>query len=417
MFFWYRFFTYLFYPLAPIYLYFRKIRKKEDSISYKEKLSKIEIPRGEGFLIWFHAASVGESMSILPLIESYVKEKKIDKILLTSITLSSGKILKKRFSQNAKVIHQFLPLDISFWNKKFLEHWRPNLSVFIDSEIWPNLISQINKKKIPLLLLNARITKKSFLKWKFVINFAKKIFEKFDLCIASGTESENYLKILGAKNIKKIGNLKFSQSKLELKNKSNPRIKKFLINKKIMFSAISTHAGEELLCGKVHSNLKKKYKNIISIIIPRHVHRAHEIKEELNSNGLKVHLHSSNRPMNKDTDIYLVDTFGETKAFLRLSKIAFMGKSIHAFGGQNPLEAARLGNRIIHGPNIENFVEVYDFLKKHGISSKINSYNDLKNLVVKFERKKNYSQQIIKKLTYTGNQILINNEKEINKYF
>ena len=184
-----------------------------------------------------------------------------------------------------------------------------------------------------------------------------------------------------------------------------------------MFSAISTHAGEELLCGKVHSNLKKKYKNIISIIIPRHIHRAHEIKEELNSNGLKVHLHSSNRPMNKDTDIYLVDTFGETKAFLRLSKIAFMGKSIHAFGGQNPLEAARLGNRIIHGPNIENFVEVYDFLKKHGISSKINSYNDLKNLVVKFERKKNYSQQIIKKLTYTGNQILINNEKEINKYF
>ena len=137
------------------------------------------------------------------------------------------------------------------------------------------------------------------------------------------------------------------------------------------------------------------------------MYRAYEIKEELNLNGLKVHLHSLNRPINKNTDIYMVDTFGETKAFLKLSKIAFMGKSLHGFGGQNPLEAARLGNRILHGPNTE----------KHGISTKINSYKDLKNLVVKFDRKKNYSQQIIKKLTYTGNQILINNEKEINKYF
>jgi 3-deoxy-D-manno-octulosonic-acid transferase len=174
MYFWYRLFTYLFYPFAPIYLYFRKIRKKEDSISYREKLSKIEISREEGFLIWFHVASVGEAMSILPLIESCMGEKKINKILLTSITLSSGKILKKRFNQNAKVIHQFLPLDISVWTSKFLEHWKPNLSIFIDSEIWPNLISQISEKKIPLLLINARITKKSFKRWKLIISFAKK---------------------------------------------------------------------------------------------------------------------------------------------------------------------------------------------------------------------------------------------------
>ena len=124
MYFWYRFFTYLFYPFAPIYLYFRKIRKKEDSISYKEKLSTIKVSRKEGFLIWFHVASVGEAMSILPLIESCMEEKKINKILLTSITLSSGKILKKRFNQNAKVIHQFLPLDVSVWTSKFLESFR-----------------------------------------------------------------------------------------------------------------------------------------------------------------------------------------------------------------------------------------------------------------------------------------------------
>ena len=146
------------------------------------------------------------------------------------------------------------------------------------------------------------------------------------------------------------------------------------------------------------------------------MHRANEIKQELSLNGLKVHLHTLGKPVSGDTDIYLVDTFGETKFFLKLSKIAFMGKSIYSSGGQNPLEAARLGNRIIHGPNIENFAEVYDFLGKQGISTKIKSYKGFENLVIKFDKKKNYSQQIIKKLAYTGNQILLNNEKEINKY-
>ena len=155
MYFWYKLFTYLFYPFAPIYLYLRKLRKKEDVARYREKLSKINIKRENGFLIWFHMASVGEAMSILPLIEDCIEEKKIDKILLTSITLSSGKILEKIFKQNTKVIHQFLPLDIPILTKKFLEHWKPNLSIFIDSEIWPNLILQIEEKKIPLLLLNA----------------------------------------------------------------------------------------------------------------------------------------------------------------------------------------------------------------------------------------------------------------------
>ena len=206
---WYKILTYLFYPFAPIYLKFRKLKKKEDAERYKEKLSIINLPRGDGFLIWFHVASVGEAMSILPLIDKYIQEQKINRILITSITLSSGKVLEKKFNQNQKVIHQFLPLDVPIYTNKFLEHWKPNLSIFIDSEIWPNLILQTNKKKIPLLLINARITKKSFSRWKLIKNFAKKIFEKFDVCIVSNKESENFLKILGAKNIKSYGNLKF----------------------------------------------------------------------------------------------------------------------------------------------------------------------------------------------------------------
>ena len=400
--------------ISPIIIIYRIIKNKEDPKRFLEKIGKFKKNKNNN-LIWFHGSSVGEILSIIPLIEKFEKRKNIKKILITSNTLSSAKIIKNL--KLKKTFHQFFPLDTEFLVEKFLNHWKPKAVFFIESEIWPNMIIKIKEKNIPLILLNARITKKSFKKWTKILSFSKKIFNKFDLCLGQNDKTCNYLKILGARNIKKIGNLKFSQSNLELKKQPSLKIKKILKNKKVIFSAISTHEGEELLCGKVHSNLKKHYKNIISIIIPRHVHRAQEIKEELNSNGLNVHLHSSNRPINKNTDIYIVDTFGETKAFLKLSKIAFMGKSIHGFGGQNPLEAARLGNRIIHGPNIENFVEVYDFLKKHGISTKINSYKDLKNLVVKFDRKKNHSQQIIKKLTYTGNQILINNEKEINKYF
>ena len=413
MLFFYRLAINFIFLISPIIIIYRIFKKKEDPKRFLEKIGKFKKSSNNN-LIWFHGSSVGEILSVIPLIEKLEKRNNIKKILITSNTLSSAKIIKKL--KLKKTFHQFLPLDTNFLVEKFLNHWKPKAAFFIDSEIWPNMVLKIKEKNIPLILLNARITKKSFQKWNSINNFSKKIFNKFDLCLSQNNISSNYLKILGAKNIKKIGNLKFSQSTSELKDKSNLKIKKLFKKKKIVFTAISTHKGEELLCAKVHNNLKKKYKNIVSVIVPRHIHRADEIKEELNLNGLKVHFHSSNNTIKNDTDIYLVDTFGETKSFLKLSKVAFMGKSIHGYGGQNPIEAARLGNRIIHGPNIENFIEVYHFLKKHGISTKIKTYKDLEKLVVKFNRKKNYSNQIIKKLAYTGKQILLNNEKEINKY-
>ena len=414
MLFFYRLTINFIFIISPIIIIYRILKKKEDPKRFLEKIGKFSKKNTNNNLIWFHGSSVGEILSIIPLIENLEKRKNIKKILITSNTLSSAKIINKL--KLKKTFHQFFPLDAEFLVEKFLNHWKPKAVFFIESEIWPNMILKIKEKNIPLILLNARITKNSFKKWNSILSFSKKIFSEFDLCLGQNNKTCNYLKALGAKNIKKIGNLKFSQSKSELKNKLNLKIKKNLRKKKIIFSAISTHKGEELFCAKVHVNLKKKYKNIITIIIPRHINRANEIKEELNSNNLNVHLHTSKRAININTDIYLVDTYGETKSFLKLSRITFMGKSIYATGGQNPLEAARLGNRIIHGPNIENFTEVYEFLKKHRISKKIRSYKDLENLVVKFDQKKNYSQQITKKLAYIGNQILLNNEKEINKY-
>ena len=176
MYFWYKFLTYLFYPLSSVYLFLRKLKKKEHTSRYKEKLSKIDIERNNGFLIWFHVASVGEGLSVLPLIENLDKEEKVKKILITTITLSSAEVLKKKLINNNKVIHQFLPFDVPKFTIKFLNHWSPNLSIFIDSEIWPNLIFDIKKKKIPLMLINARITKKTFSRWIYLKKFSKEIF-------------------------------------------------------------------------------------------------------------------------------------------------------------------------------------------------------------------------------------------------
>ena len=419
MYLWYRFFTYLFYPFAPIYLYYRKIRKKEDPIRYKEKLSKINITRGEGFLIWFHVASVGEAMSILPLIDSCIEEKKINRILITSITLSSGKILEKRFSNNPKINHQFLPLDITFLINKFLKHWKPNLTILIDSEIWPNLILKISESKIPLLLINARITKKSFNRWKFSKNFAKKIFEKFDLCIASNKESEEFLKILGSKNIKNYGNLKFSNIKPNTKKSDSNFLNK--IKDRKIWCAASTHPSEEIICAETHIKIKKNYSKLLTIIIPRHVDRVKTIKEELIKFNLNVILSTGINNFDDNTDIILIDSYGESLKFYNISKYVFLGKSLVKSlakdSGQNPIEPARLGCKILHGPYVSNFVETYDYLKKLGVTKKVNNSDELGlSLVEELERDEPKNQEIAGKIENYGQNILNNVIMELKKY-
>ena len=420
MYFWYKILTYLFYPFAPIYLYFRKLKKKEDPKRYKEKLSKISITRGDGFLVWLHVASVGEAMSILPLIDNFIKDEKINKILITSITFSSGKILEKRFNKNLKIVHQFLPLDIIVLTNKFLNHWKPNLSIFIDSEIWPNLILQIKEKKIPLLLINARITNKSFNRWKLVINFAKKIFEKIDLCIASNKESEKYLKILGAKNIKNYGNLKFSNINTELNKKFDSDFSEKIKNRKI-WCAASTHPTEEILCARLHLEIKKKFNNVLTIIIPRHIERVKKISDELFDLNLKVVLSSKLNQINDNTDILLIDSYGEARKFYNISQYVFLGKSLveslKGNSGQNPIEPARLGCKIFHGPNVSNFVEIYEYLKTLGVAKQVNNADELSlSLVEEFKDDKPKNLEIITKIENYGQNIFNNVIIELKKY-
>jgi len=416
MYFWYRLLTYLFYPLSNFYLILRKINKKEHISRYKEKLSKINIRRDSGFLIWFHVASVGEALSILPLVESLEKEEKIKKILITSITLSSSEVLKKRINEYKKTIHQFLPLDIPIFVNKFLDHWSPNMSIFVDSEIWPNLILQIKKKNIPLILINGRITKKTFNRWNVLKNFSKKIFEKFDLCLVANNETEKYLNILGAKNIKNHGNLKFTNTKLNYEKNLNLTLLNKIKHRKI-WCAASTHSTEEIFCAKTHLELKKNYENILTIIIPRHIDRIKKIEGDLSKFNLKIVLYSNLNEIQNDTDVLLVDAYGESLKFFNLSKCVFLGGSLIKHGGQNPIEASRLGCKIFHGPNINNFTEIYDYLKSIDVTIQVRSPDELnQSLVEELRADKPNNNHIMEKIENYGENILNNVIKELKKY-
>ncbi len=395
---------------SPLIFFFRILKKKEDPIRFKEKLCFFTKKKTKGHLVWFHGASVGEILSIIPLIEKLEKNKKISQILITSNTLSSSKILLDL--KLKKTIHQFFPIDTNYHTLRFLDYWKPSIAIFIDSEIWPNMISNIKKKSTSLVLLNARISKKSFNKWSKVNHITKNIFQKFDLCLSSSIQSEKYLRLLGAKKTKYIGNLKFSQTE---KNEDiiNNSLKKFFSSKKI-WCASSTHQNEELLCALTHKKLKKKYKNLLTIIIPRHINRTNSIVNEIKKLGLVVHTHESKNKIKKNTDIYLVNSYGKTKSFLKICKTVFLGGSIIRHGGQNPLEAARFGCKILHGPNVWNFHEIYSLLNKNNVSKKIKNLDQMTLNIDKMLKNKVDPQTIkiiIKKL---GDKILKSTLKEVN---
>ena len=399
--------------ISPLIIILRLIKKKEHPIRFKEKFCFFPIKRGNGKLVWFHGSSVGEILSIIPLVEKLEKNKSIKKILITSSTLSSSKVLTK--FKLKKTVHQFFPIDANFLTKKFLDYWNPAIAIFVESEIWPNMLINVKKKSIPLVLLNARITKESYKKWKMISLLSKFLFESFDISFPQNHETKKYLNSLGVKKIKFLGNLKFSESKTQKNSALNKNIEKTFKSRKI-WCAVSTHNGEEKICAEAHQKLKKKYKKLLTVIIPRHVHRVNNIYKEVNNMGFKVQIHSKKSKIKKDTDIYLVDTYGETKSFFKICNTVFLGGSIVNHGGQNPLEPARLGCKILHGPNIQNFTEVYRLLNKENLSFKFYNTNQLaKSVAQSLNKNMNFSKKIAK-LKKIGSDILHHTSAEIN-YF
>ena len=392
---------------SPIIVIVRILKNKEDKFRFKEKFCLFSKKRGGGKLIWFHGSSVGEILSVIPVIKKYENDKSISKILITSSTLSSSKVLEKiKFK---KTIHQFYPIDHIFFSKRFLSHWKPDVAIFLESEVWPSMFKSIKNNNILLILLNARITKKSFNRWNKVKKFSYSIFSLVDKAYSQNLETKDYLKKLNVKNIKSTGNLKFIEHDMLEINRTDKKL--FIQFKKYKtFVAASTHNTEELFAAKTHILLKKKIKNIITIIIPRHIHRVDQIISQISGLGLNIVSHKSNKKKLRNIDIYLVDTFGESKKFYKLATTVFLGGSIIKRGGQNPLEPARFGAKILHGPNTDNFKDVYKYLNQLKISSTINSPQQCANSII---FKKNMKK--VKKMKFLGTTILKKTLNELDK--
>ncbi len=416
----YRLITIFLYPFFIILIYLRKLFNKEDHIRYKEKIfvSKFFPDRDEKKkLIWFHAASIGEVQSIFPLIEQLNDEKKNLEFLITTVTLSSGNIVKKKYVGYKNIKHRYFPLDVNFLIKSFLNKWKPNLVIFIDSEIWPNLILEIKKRKTPIALINGRITKKTFNKWMLISKFAKQIFNSFDLCLASSEDSENNLKMLSVKNLMYIGNIKFS-GEVEKRDLVDKNLE--ILKEKNFWCAASTHKGEENICLKTHINLKKTYSDLVTVIIPRHINRCIEISDLCKKYNLSSQILNDKELIKNKREIIIINSFGALSKFFNYSKSVFIGKSmikkLEKVSGQNPIEAAKLGCKIYHGPYVYNFKEIYDLLKSYEISEEVNNEKDLyEKLDRDLKNLENDEGRATNIINDMGKKILDGTTKEINK--
>ena len=414
----YNFLIKIFYIPYCFLILLRRFYNKEHKEKFREKIFSNKKSRAPGFLFWFHAASIGELNSIIPIIEFFLKKNIKFKFLITTVTISSFYEFEKKFKGNERIYHQFLPYDSKNLVEKFLNKWKPDIISFVDSEIWPNFFFKIKEYKIPLILLNARITKKTFNRWKIVRNFATEVFNSIEVSISSNKETIDYLNYLKAKNIKFFGNIKFCSSINTETSKKNNNIQFERIVKKEKWCAVSTHPDEELFCANVHKLISKSYKNILTIIIPRHINNINKISSNLKKLGLKVQIKNENDIIDDTVDIVLVNYYGSVKKYLENIKQIFIGKSLlkklRRVGGQNPIDAAKMGCHIFHGPYVYNFKEIYDYLNIKKISEEVDKPDILaKKLTQNFKDQTNTSRNNKDSLEEHGKYIF---ENVINEY-
>jgi 3-deoxy-D-manno-octulosonic-acid transferase len=399
--------TTVFYYLLYPYLYFRILRKKECPLRYKEKLGISLKVRNNGYLIWFHCSSIGELKSIFPIIDHYLKK---NQILVTTSTLGSNEVFQKKYYNTKNITHQYAPIDSPQIIKKFFKKWNPNIIFFTESEIWPNQIFYAKNNNIPIILLNARISNKSFTKWKLIKSSMNRILNCFAIILCQSNESANHFNYFETNNIKMLGNLKFI-----VPEDLEPLEDNLNLQKRLIFIALSTHATEEEVCIKIHTSLKSQYPNLLTIIIPRHINRIHEIQKIIVNTKINFLITESLDNFENNTDILIINSYGNTKKILKLSKYVFIGGSLVKHGGQNPIEVAYNNSLIFHGPHVHNFTEIYNFLNKENIAFKINSGAELTEQLK--EKINDYQKENIKeKIIRMGDEILSSTIKELDQY-
>ncbi|ODR97854.1 hypothetical protein AUC69_01460 [Methyloceanibacter superfactus] len=359
----YRLATKLAAPVAPAILAWRTRRGKEEPDRHAERYGRASAPRPSGFLAWFHAASVGEVNAALPVIDAIARERPDIRLLLTTATVTSARLARERLPKGA--IHQFVPLDRQSYIRRFLAHWRPELAVLVESEIWPNLVLETKAEKIPLLLINGRMSMSSFKAWRRRPGISRPLFSAFDLVLAQNDSLAERFAQLGVTDSRNAGNLKADAPPPPVNAEDKAQLTAALAGRPVWLAA-STHPGEEEVIAAAHTLMKRTLPDLLTIIVPRHPDRGPDIVELLRASGLKAMLRSGGGMPETGTDVYVADTIGELGLFYALAPVAVIGGSMVARGGQNPVEAIKLGAAVLTGPNWQNFRDSYAELLKAG---------------------------------------------------
>jgi 3-deoxy-D-manno-octulosonic-acid transferase len=358
----YRLLTALLSPLAPALISRRLKHGKENPARLDERYGRSKLVRPRGALVWVHGASVGELLAVIPLIER-IREKGFA-VLCTSCTVTSANVAEQRLPPGA--IHQFVALDAPRFVRRFLDHWRPDLAIFVESDLWPNLVMTTARRSIPLIVVNGRVSERSFNRWRRIPGTIGALLRRFDLCLAQSAAHAGRFRDLGAPRVTTTGNLKLDVPEPPAEPDSLAALKDAIGERTIMVGA-STHAGEETLLIEAHRRLRNSFPRLLTIIAPRHPERGPGIIEIARAADLEARLRSRGELPAALTDIYVADTLGELGLIYRLAPIVFVGGSLASHGGQNPIEAIKLGAAILHGPHVWNFAEIYDALDKaHG---------------------------------------------------
>jgi 3-deoxy-D-manno-octulosonic-acid transferase len=357
----YRKLSFAMVPLAPALIKRRLKLGKEDPKRVGERRGMSDDVRPHGPLVWIHGASVGEVLAAAALIE---KLRALNlRILLTSGTVTSAAIVAKRFP--ADVIHQYVPYDAPRYVTRFLDHWRPSLALFIESDLWPNLILASAARRLPMVLINGRMSHRSFPRWRRVSNTISALLGRFDVCLAQSQLDADRFAALGSRNVVTTGNLKLDVPAPPADPAKLERLMSMTRGRPIVIAA-STHSGEEEILLEAHKALAGFFPNLLTVIVPRHANRGDAVARTIAASGLHASLRSREELPTAATDIYVADTMGELGLFYRLSPIVFMGGSLVEHGGQNPIEAVKLGASIVHGPHVFNFADVYEALDRAG---------------------------------------------------
>ena len=348
----YRALTTLVGPLVILYLLRRMARGKEDRARFSERRGNAGRARPEGPLVWVHAASIGEAVSMLALLDEIVATHPALSVLVTTGTVTSARLLATRLPEG-RAFHQYVPVDRPAYVRRFLDHWRPDLALWVESELWPNLVTATQARGIPLLLVNGRMSQRSFTRWQRWPSIINPLIGAFDLCLAQDAVQAERLRQLGARRALSVGNLKAAAGPLPVSEAELAKLAAQAAGRPLWLAA-STHEGEEAIAAEVHRRLKGRWPDLLTIIVPRHPARAAAIAALLRQRGLRVARRSAAEAIDSSVELYLGDTLGELGLFYRLAGIAFIGGSMVPSGGHNPLEAALLDCAVLHGPDMSN---------------------------------------------------------------